>query len=133
MLNLLRQAALIALPSSDIDQRSFWLGCIGIREDGVMVSAKNGAVEFHNTIENYQLVPSSHAEGRVLRKLGKGGVIFVARVSRKDGSLAMARPCGMCQVRLKSFKVRKVYYTINDKQYGVWYPDSDTDKIFKAE
>jgi cytidine deaminase len=133
MLALLRQAALVALPSSEIDQRSFWLGCIGIREDGVMVSAKNGAVEFQNTIENYQLVPSSHAEGRVLRKLGKGGVVFVARVSRKDGSLVMARPCGMCQVRLRAFKVRKVYYTINDTQYGVWFPDSDTDKIYKAE
>ena len=130
MLSLLRQAALIALPTSDNDPRAFWLGCIGIREDGAMVSSKNGAVEFHHTIENYQLVPSSHAEGRVLRKLGKGGIMFVARVSRKDGSLAMARPCGMCQVRLRSFKVKKVFYTINEEQYGIWYPDSDTDKIY---
>jgi tRNA(Arg) A34 adenosine deaminase TadA len=129
---LLQQAALIARPTSENDPRSFWLGCIGIREDGVAVSSKNGAVEFQTTIENYQLVPSSHAEGRVLRKLGKGGIMFVARVSRKDGSLAMARPCGMCQVRLRSFKVKKVFYTINDTQYGVWYPDSDTDKIFKV-
>jgi len=133
MLSLLRQAAAISLPTTKNDPRGFWLGCIGIREDGVQVSARNGAVEFHDTIENYHLVPSSHAEGRVLRKLGKNGIVYVARVSRKDGSLAMARPCGMCQVRLRSWKVKKVFYTINETQYGVWYPDSDTDKIYKAE
>lgn len=131
MLNLLHQAAQIALPSIDKDYRDFWLGCIGIREDGVMVSSKNGAASFRTTIKSYQLLPSSHAEGRVLRKLGKGGIIFVARVSKKDRSLVMARPCGMCQTRLRAYKVNKVYYTINDNQYGIWYPDSDTDKICK--
>jgi cytidine deaminase len=132
MNNILQMAATVALPpNSEKDDRNFWLGCIGIREDGTMVSARNGAVTFSTTVENYQLVPSSHAEGRVLRKLGKGGVIFVARVSRGDRTLAMARPCGMCQVRLKAFNVKKVYYTINPHQYGVWTPSSDTDKIFK--
>lgn len=131
MLNLLHQAAQIALPSIDKDYRDFWFGCIGIREDGVMVSSKNGAASFRTTIKSYQLLPSSHAEGRVLRKLGKGGIIFVARVSKKDRSLVMARPCGMCQTRLRAYKVNKVYYTINDNQYGIWYPDSDTDKICK--
>ena len=132
MLNLLTQAANISLPSSDDDPRSFWLGCIGLREDGVLVAAKNGSVAFTTTVENYQLVPSSHAEGRVLRKLGKNGTIYVARVSKKDRTLAMARPCGMCQVRLKAFNVKRVYYTINSEQYGVWMPDSDTDRIHKV-
>ena len=132
MIELLRQAALVSLPSSDNDNRNFWLGCIGIRDDGALVSSKNGAVEFSSTVENYQLVPSSHAEGRVLRKLGKGGIIYVSRVSRKDRSYAMARPCPMCQVRLKAFDVKKVFYTINNIQYGVWYPDSDTDRIYKV-
>lgn len=132
MLDLLHQATLIALPSSDDDHRAFWLGCIGIREDGVQVASKNGAVAFSTTVESYQLVPSSHAEGRVLRKLGKNGTMYVARVSRKDRTLAMARPCGMCQVRLKAFNVKKVFYTINSEQYGVWMPDSDTDRIYKV-
>jgi cytidine deaminase len=133
MLNLLRQAAQVALPTSHDDHRHFWLGCIGIRDDGVMVSSKNGSVAFTDTVKNYQLIPSSHAEGRVLRKLGKNGTLYVARVSKKDNSLAMARPCGLCQIRIKSFGVKKVYYTINNKQYGVWYSDTDTDKIYKAE
>ena len=133
MLNLLKQAALVALPTVDDDHRHFWLGCIGIRDDGVLVSSKNGSVAFTNTVENYQLLPSSHAEGRVLRKLGKNGTLYVARVSKKDGSLAMARPCGLCQIRIKAFGVKKVYYTINNKQYGVWFSSTDTDKIYKAE
>lgn len=133
MLHLLEQAAIVALPTSDDDRRHFWLGCVGVRDDGVIVSSKNGSVAFTDTVENYQLVPSSHAEGRVLRKLGKKGTLYVARVSRKDGSLVMARPCGMCQVRIKSFGVKKVFYTINNKQYGVWFSDTDTDKIYRAE
>lgn len=129
MLSLLHQAAEIARPSIQKDYRDFWLGAIGLREDGVMVSSKNGAASFRTEIKSYQLLPTSHAEGRVLRKHGRGGVIYVARVSKKDGSLAMARPCGMCQVKLRAAKVSKVYYTINNNTYGIWYPDSDTDKI----
>jgi tRNA(Arg) A34 adenosine deaminase TadA len=131
MLDLLYQAAQIALPSIENDYRDFWLGCIGIREDGVMVSAKNGAASFQAAIKSYHLLPTSHAEGRVLRKLGGGGTVYVARVSKKDGSLVMARPCSMCQIKLRAAKVNKVYYTINNNEYGIWYPDSDTDKIIK--
>jgi len=133
MLPLLQLAAEVSLPTSDNDPRNFWLGCVGIREDGVQVSARNGATEFSYEVESYQLVPNSHAEGRVLRKLGKCGVLFVARVSRKDRSFAMSQPCGMCQVRIRAAKVKKVYYTINDNQYGIWLPDSDTYRIYTVK
>lgn len=125
MLPLLIEAARIALPNDDNDSRGFWLGCIGIREDGTQVKSKNGSVQFSNTVQYYQLVPSSHAEGRVLRKLGKNGVLYVARVAKKDGKLAMAMPCKMCAIRIASFKVNKVYYTINEYQYGIWHVDDD--------
>lgn len=129
MLNLLHQAAQIALPSIDKDYRDFWLGAIGIREDGVMVSSKNGAASFRKTIKSYELLPTSHAEGRLLRKLGKAGTIFVARVSKKDGSLVMAMPCPMCSIRIRSFKVIKVYYTINSNQYGIWDVKKDSHRV----
>lgn len=129
MISLLRQAAVVALPTHDYDHRDYWLGAIGIREDGVLVSAKNGAVEFNTTVKNHQLLPSSHAEGRVLRKLGKGGIVFVARVSKKNGQLAMALPCSVCQTRLRAFKVRKVYYSINNTQYGIWDVKKDTHRV----
>jgi hypothetical protein len=133
MLELLKQAALIGLPNTDNDSRGFWLGCIGIREDGAQVSAKNGSVAFYNTIDNFRIIPESHAEGRVLRKLGKNGTIYVSRVSRKDGSLAMAMPCRTCQVRIKSARAIKVYYTINPTQYGVWSVKEDYHRVYNCQ
>ena len=130
MLDFLKQAARIALPNNDYDKRSFWLGCVGIREDGAVVSSRNGSTAFSSSVEHYQLEPSSHAEGRVLRKLGKNGIIFVARIAKKDGSLAMARACAMCRTRIKAFKVKRVYYSIDNEHYGIWFPKYDYDKIF---
>lgn len=130
MTDMLKLAGEISKPSTEDDPRNFWIGCVGIRDDGAMVSAKNGAV-FSTAVDNYQLLPDSHAEGRVLRKLGKNGVIYVARISKSSGGYAMARPCGMCQNRIRSFDVRRVYYSINDTHYGLWIPEDDEDKVFK--
>ncbi len=132
MLPLLLSAAKIAVPNDSSDKRNFWLGAIGIRKDGVSVSSKNGAAAFSASVESYQLTPNSHAEGRLLRKLGKYGVVYVSRVSRKDRSLAMARPCSMCQIRLRGNNVVKVYYSIDDHHYGIWYPEKDYDKIIEC-
>ncbi len=129
MFDLLQLAGKVSLPTDDFDPRNFWIGCVGVRDDGAIVSAKNGAV-FSTTIENYHLIPESHAEGRVLRKLGKRGVLYVARVAKASRDFAMSRPCPMCQNRIRSFGVKKVYYTINKDQYGVWIPDTDVDRVY---
>lgn len=128
MLDMLLLAAKVALPNDYHDARNFWLGCVGIRQDGAIVSGKNGAVHC-TSINEYQLIPNSHAEGRVLRKLGKGGTIFVSRVSKINHSLAMAYPCPTCQVRITSFQVNKVYYTINPNQYGIWSVKKDLHRV----
>ncbi len=122
-------ASKVSLPTDLHDPRNFWLGCVGIRDDGKIVSAKNGSV-FSTETTNYQHMPNSHAEGRVLRKLGKGGTLFVSRVYKIGMDYAMSRPCPMCQTRIRAFNVKKVYYTINAEQYGVWSPSLDTDKVF---
>jgi deoxycytidylate deaminase len=57
-------------------------------------------------------------------------VRFVSRVAKKDGALAMAQPCVMCAVRIAAMKVRKVYFTINPTQYGVWTVSNDKYKIY---
>jgi len=132
MLKMLELAAKIALPTTHNDPRNFLLGCVGIRSDGTTVTGRNGAVEYSANDTNYQLVPSSHAEGRVLRKLGKYGTLYVARVLKRDGSLAMARPCMMCQTRIKSYKVEKVYYTIDPYHYGLFLPQLGIDKIYNV-
>ena len=128
MLPLLLAAAKAASPDVD-DSRNFWLGCVGIRQDGVRVYSKNGASRVSDTIENFQPLPYAHAEARLLRKLGKGGIVFVARVAKKDYALTMARPCGKCIQLLKAADVERVYYTINDFQYGIFFPQTNKDII----
>ena len=122
-------AAKIAEPHSKKDMRNFWLGCVGIRKDGALVFSQNGAV-FSTTISNYQFLPECHAECRTLRKMDRGGILYVSRILRKDQSLAMAMPCGMCQVKIKSKDIRKVYYSINESQFGVWYVREDIHRIY---
>lgn len=131
MLDLLLFAAKIALPDDDKDWRGFWIGAVGIRKDGTMVFSKNGAF-YSSTVDDYQAIPSVHAEGRVLRKMDFGGTLYVARVARKDRSLQMAMPCIMCRTQIKSRRIKKVYYTINNTQFGVWYVKTETNRIYRA-
>jgi len=129
MLPFLLEAAKAALTAAPVDKRNFMLGAVGIRKDGAIVSAKNGAV-ISSTYEDYRIISDAHAEIRCLRKLGKGGILYVSRVLKKDGSLAMASPCNGCRLRIRAAKVQRVYYTVNDRQYGIWYVDMDRDLIY---
>ena len=131
MIRLLKRAGEFAIPTNKGDLRNFWIAAIGIRHDGVVVIARNGAVSDSDD-ENYQLIPTAHAEGRVLRKLGKGGTVYVSRIAKKDGKFAMSRPCPTCQTRLRSLDVKRVFYTINNNQYGIWLPKKDQDKVFNV-
>jgi len=131
MLDLLLFAAKIALPDNSKDWRGFWIGAVGIRRDGVMVFSKNGAF-FSTTVADYQAIPQVHAEGRVLRKMDYGGILYVARVARKDHSLQMAMPCAMCKIKIKSKKIKKVYFTINQWTYGVWNVKDDKYRIYNS-
>ena len=118
MLDMLLLAAKIAVPNKDNDPREYWLAAIGIREDGTFVCSKNGAV--HSTsVVGYRLIPSSHAEGRVIRKMDVGGIIYVARVLRRDRSLCSAKPCKMCSILIKSKGIEKVYYSIIEIYYFI--------------
>jgi tRNA(Arg) A34 adenosine deaminase TadA len=112
------------------DKRRFLIGCIGVRKDGVSVLARNGSV--FTTIDPYQYksIADSHAECRVLKKCGYGGILYVARVLKKNNEFAMARPCHLCQFRCKVFKIQKVYYTFNKNQYGIWFTDKNYDLIY---
>lgn len=99
------------LALSKNDERSFLLGAVGIRKDGVMVQAINGPSRMPCRL--------AHAEARLCRKLTPGSVVYVVRVRLADGEFGMARPCQSCQKILKSKGIRKVYYSINSTEYGV--------------
>jgi deoxycytidylate deaminase len=104
------------------DSRDFLIGSVGIRSDGVLVKACNGPVIIFDDTKKTSY-PAAHAEYRLARKLDKGSVVFVCRVKRLDHSFGMARPCRDCQRTLASKGVKKVYYTINDVEFGVLYLD----------
>lgn len=60
----------------------------------------------------------AHAEARLAKKLDRGAIVYVVRINRK-GKLVMARPCANCLMILKSKKVKKIYYSISENEYGV--------------
>ena len=93
------------------DNRSFCLGAVGLRNDGVLVIAKN--------IASQNVVPTHHAEARVVRKLTPNSVVWVARVLRSTGEWASARPCEGCQRRMRIAGVIRVIYTITKNEWGV--------------
>jgi len=87
------------------------MGAIGIRADGTIVASFNGGVK-------HTKVPCLHAEARLCRKLDVGSTVYVARVARSTGKLAMARPCERCRKRLKNKGVKVVHYTIDEEEHG---------------
>lgn len=141
MLDLLKLASKYAVFRTN-DGRTFFIGAVGVRNDGRIVHSHNDAVldtcrrgdESLNAVRSkfviYKRFPESHAESRLTKKIGFGGIVYVARVARGSGELAMSRPCECCQNILKFFRVKKVYYTINNTQWGVWDPIKNTDYVF---
>jgi tRNA(Arg) A34 adenosine deaminase TadA len=110
---MLTEAALVAVKnrSNGKDKRTFFLGAIGLRNDGVFVSSRNISAKDH--------IPNHHAETRLVRKMTPRSTVWVARVARKDGNWAMAKPCPRCENRLRSAGVDKVVYTIGPGEWGV--------------
>lgn len=111
---MLSKAAALAASSKDTE-KNFFLASIALREDGVYVHSTNSTV-----VDRKQ--PSAHAEARVLRKAGYGAVLWVARIRKKDGEWAIARPCKTCQALIENKGVKKVYYTIAPGEWGTWTP-----------
>lgn len=110
--NYFQMAGRMAL--SKQDRRTYLLGAIGVRNDGCMVSSMNGPSP----------VPTRevHAEYKLCRKLDHDAVVYIARVRVGDGAFVNAKPCASCRKMLRSRRVKKVYYTISNTEYGIWYP-----------
>ena len=96
--------------SSKKDERSFLLGSVGIRSDGTMVKSFNSSAKLPT--------PEVHSERRLAAKLDYNSIVYVARVRIGDGSWGLAKPCPSCMVALKAKRVKKIYYTISDNEYG---------------
>lgn len=109
---MLAEAASTAISGSK-DVRTFLLGAVGLRADGVFVSSRNIPAPEATFERNH------HAETRLARKLTPGSTVWVARVARRDGSWAMAKPCRGCERRLRIAGVSRIVYTIGPNEWGV--------------
>jgi len=109
---MLTQAAAVALGNANrsVDNRTFTLGAVGLRNDGVIVSSRN--------VSALDYAPDHHAEARLVRKMTPNSIIWVARVL-KNGTWAIAKPCNPCRTRLKAAGVRRVVYTIGHNEWGI--------------
>jgi len=109
---MLKAAAAAALQgaSRGDDIRTFFLGAVGLRNDGVIVASRN--------VASRDVALSHHAEARLSRKLTPNSEVWVARV-RKNGEWAMAKPCSSCQLKLRVAGVTRVVYTIDINEWGV--------------
>jgi tRNA(Arg) A34 adenosine deaminase TadA len=118
-LKLLTVAAKIAAGSDDLEadhRRQYLIAALSERTDGAIVTSINLTVQVP--------APTAHAESRVLRKSDAGCTLYVARVTR-DGRWAMSKPCPSCQKIIRSKRVKKVYYTIGEGEYGIWNVGKD--------
>ena len=115
-------AAEVAIRAPEPDHRQYAIGAVGIRRDGVIVSARNLAAALKNVHAGERNpFPKAHAEYRLIQKMGSGGVIFVCRVT-KDGNLLLARPCKRCMDLCRHRRIERVYYSINNNEFGVVLP-----------
>ncbi len=89
------------------DDRTYFHGAVGIRKDGVIVAACNGNPK--------EPEPKHHAEARILRKLGHGGVVFVVR-TLADGTWGNSKPCVHCEIAMENRGVKNVFWSNGDKR-----------------
>ena len=86
------------------DHRAQRIGCAIVRKDGVIVAFAN--------MSDVKQNPRLHAEARCARKATPESTAYVVRILR-DSSLALAKPCPYCQLRLRAHGVQTVVYSIN--------------------
>lgn len=106
----------IRIAKGGTEERNYRIGCVGIRTDGAIVVAPN--------LLTKKPEHKAHAESRVISKSDAGVILYVARILRND-AIALAKPCVKCQALIKNRRVKRVFYTISNSEYGVWDPEYD--------
>lgn len=114
--NTFEKARKIALKSN----YKYKLGAILIK-GGKIINAKYNSSKTHKWATHLYKYGSRHAELSTLINLNYdqtcNSIIFVARTT-KTKHFALSRPCSMCINAAKKMGVKKIYYTINDYEFG---------------
>jgi len=114
--------------------KNHWFGCVGIRSDNAIVYSRNIPAHIGKEAGSAK-IKAAHAEARLVQKLDYGSEIYVVRIAKKkteddSSTFLIARPCCMCETVIRSKKIRRVYYSINNDQYGVWDPIKNVDRVY---
>lgn len=118
---MIELAARVAESSENKDYRH---GAILVKGNNVLNAAsnKNAHARFGKRFRRRDKGnPTYHAElGCILgldRSVTRGADLYVVRVGRA-GTLRLSKPCHMCEAALKHVGVRRVYYSINENEFG---------------
>jgi hypothetical protein len=115
---LILLAAEVAISKIEKDPRNFLLGAVGVRNDGIIVSARNGPAQESIAHGKGWSFPQCHAEYRCVKKMDRGGTIYVARVG-KNGMIGMSKPCAACETLLKNRGISRAFYSVSPTEYRV--------------
>lgn len=108
------------------DHQTYKIGCVVVDRHRIISSGCNSKTKCHPLqakldTEKYgvECPGKCHAEVSALLPLIRDGVdltrasIYVFR-QHKNGVNALARPCSSCMKVIKSLKIRRIYYTVED-------------------
>ena len=113
--SMIERARIVAMRSEEttLDPRSYVLGAVGLRRDGLIVVARN--------VSSSEVMTSHHAEARLCKKLTWASEVWVTRVTR-DGHFAMSKPCVYCMNALLARGVKRIVYTTGPNRWEVMKP-----------
>jgi len=99
-----------------ISNQKFRLGCVIFRGKNLISLGFNNMTKTHPKASRYR-TQTIHAELAALigtdSKELRGSIAFVARIGLA-GNLRLAKPCKTCEIYLREYGLRGVWYTVND-------------------
>ncbi|MGB1650429.1 MAG: hypothetical protein ACPHEP_05330 [Acidimicrobiales bacterium] len=112
----------VAISSEGTGKRnSYRLGAVLFDKNGKIFAAKTNSKKTHPALSRYTDYPYQHAETACILGHGmdncEGLNLIVVRVL-KDDSLALSRPCEVCQAVIARAGINEVYYTQDDGRIG---------------
>ena len=121
---MLDAATAVALASPGVGGRNknnFRVGAVLFHGKQIL-AARNNELKTHPLLTRFSAFPFKHAETNCIICIGfnasHGSSLAVSRVKR-DGSVALAKPCAACQAIIKKAGIRRVFYTTDTKP-EVW-------------
>ncbi len=102
---------------SEVD-RKYLVGAVALDYKGRIIGLKTNSYKTHPRMTELSRATRwgdrkifLHAEVATLVSVSQPvHTIIIARI-RKDGSLALAKPCPLCQLAIKEAKVKRTYFT----------------------